>query len=88
MSDAAFEQLLAGLGFEEIQSFIWQVEYSLVWAIKSGDVSDGGVRPLPQILVCPKCSGELERTGSAWTCSACAGMYPVALDGVIEMIRK
>ena len=88
VSPPAFEQLLAGLGFEQLQTRIWQVDYSLVWAVRSGDGRGGGAQPLARILACPHCRKRLARVADAWHCPACAHVYPVARDGVIEMLNR
>jgi SAM-dependent methyltransferase len=88
MSAQAFEDLLDSLGFEQVKTQAWQVEYDLVWAIHRGSGSGGGARPLPQVLNCPHCGKKLARTTDAWRCDACKRAYPVATDGIIEMMNR
>jgi len=82
-----FDKMLHEFPLEAIKVQRWQVEYDLVWALKSGEPRGGGVRPLPEILRCPACRGRLSRETRAFRCTGCARAYPVADDGVIEMAR-
>jgi len=83
----AFQQLLREFPLEDIKVGPWQVDYDLAWAIKTGEPRGGGVRPLPQILRCPACGGKLSRVGRVFRCAECGQAYPIAGDGVIEMVR-
>ena len=83
----AFQQLLREFPLEDIKVGPWQVDYDLAWAIKIGEPRGGGVRPLPQILRCPACGGKLSRVGRVFRCAECGQAYPIADDGVIEMVR-
>jgi SAM-dependent methyltransferase len=83
----ALEDVLRHLPLEDVKVQAWQMDYDLVWAIKTGTPRGGGVRPLPEILRCPTCSGRVERTSDGFHCLTCNGLYPVAEDGVIEMAR-
>ncbi|HIE38798.1 MAG TPA: class I SAM-dependent methyltransferase [Anaerolineales bacterium] len=84
-----FETLLASLPLEEVQVRSWQVDYDLAWAVKAGVPQGGGVRPLPEILRCPACGhNPLPMRAGAYRCAECGQAYPVAEDGVIEMIGR
>jgi ubiquinone/menaquinone biosynthesis C-methylase UbiE len=85
---AAFEQLLQRTGFVRTKKQSWQVEYDLVWAVRAGHSTGGGVRPLPSILRCPQCRQPVYRNAEAWQCDPCARVFPIAPDGVIEMLAK
>jgi len=85
-SPPAFETLLGSLGLEQIQTQTWQVEYDLVWAVKPGRGTGGDTRPLSDILRCPRCNGNLSGE-KALACGACRQVYPIASDGVIEMMQ-
>ena len=86
-SPQAFEALLSGLGLQQIETQTWQVEYDLVWAVKPGHDSGGDTRPLPDILRCRSCSGSLSPNEKSLVCAMCRQVYPIAADGVIEMMR-
>jgi len=80
-----FERLLREFSLEDIKVRSWQVDYDLAWAVKAGDPRGGGIRPLPEIMRCPACGGNLARETQGFCCADCARVYPVAEDGVIEM---
>jgi ubiquinone/menaquinone biosynthesis C-methylase UbiE len=84
-SPDAFEEVLRKLPLEQIKTKRWQVDYSLVWAVKAGEPKGGGIRPLEAILRCPACGSQLARGADGFRCTGCARAYPVADDGVIEM---
>lgn len=84
-SPDTFEEMLGELPLEQIKTRSWQVDYNLVWAVKTGEPAGGGIRPLEHILRCPACHGGLERRADAFHCPGCDRTYPVARDGVIEM---
>jgi ubiquinone/menaquinone biosynthesis C-methylase UbiE len=86
-SPPAFESLLGSLGLEQIQTQTWQVEYDLVWAVKLGHGTSGDTRPLLDILHCPRCNGKLSSGEKSLACAACRRAYPIAGDGVIEMMQ-
>ena len=86
-SPQAFEPLLGSVGLEQIQTQTWQVEYDLVWAVKPGRGTGGDTRPLSDILRCPRCKGNLSPGEKALACGACRQVYPIASDGVIEMMQ-
>lgn len=83
----AFQQLLREFPLEQIKVQRWQVDYDLAWAVKVGTPQGGGVQPLPAILRCPACGGGVERGGHVFRCTACDRAYPIADDGVVEMVR-
>jgi ubiquinone/menaquinone biosynthesis C-methylase UbiE len=82
-----FEQILRALPLEDIKVQVWQMDYDLAWAIKTGKPHGGGVRPLSEILRCPTCTGRVEREANGFHCPSCGHLYPIAKDGVIEMAR-
>jgi SAM-dependent methyltransferase len=84
----AFAGVLGELALEDVKVRPWQMDYDLAWAVKSGEPRGGGMRPLPEILRCPACHGNIEREGSAFYCTGCSRAYPIAADGVIEMSRS
>jgi SAM-dependent methyltransferase len=83
-----FKDLLRQLPLEDVKAQIWQMDYDLVWAIKSGKPQGGGVRPLPEILRCPTCFGRVKRVTDGFHCPSCGFLYPIAKDGVIEMTKS
>lgn len=82
-----FEEILRQLPLEQVKTRTWQVDYSLVWAVKRGRPKGGGIRPLEEILTCPACGGMLERRAHAFHCRDCDRRYPVTEDGVIDMVN-
>jgi len=86
-----FKRILHELALEDINPRSWQMDYDLAWAIKTGEPRGGSIRPLPEILRCPSCGGMLEPVAkngrAAFGCMDCTHDYPVADDGVIEMVR-
>jgi ubiquinone/menaquinone biosynthesis C-methylase UbiE len=85
---SAFEAMLAVMGMVDIRTQTWQVEYDLVWAIKPGQAARQDESALEQVLRCPRCGQALARADSSFTCAACRRAYPIAVDGVIEMIKS
>jgi len=73
------------LGLEDVVLRQWQMDYDLIWGIKSGEPSGGGVHPLPELLRCPHCHGSVVRTDGAFRCTRCQREYGIAEDGVIEI---
>jgi hypothetical protein len=80
-----FERVLQKIPLEAIKVKRWQVDYDLAWAIKTGVPQGGGIRPLPEIMRCPACKGDLKPQGQSFYCTTCHTQYPIAEDGVIEM---
>ena len=86
-SPPAFETLLGSLGLEQIKTQAWQLEYDLVWAAKPGSGTSRAARALPDVLRCPRCKGNLASGDTSLVCGACNRVYPIASDGVIEMMK-
>jgi SAM-dependent methyltransferase len=87
-SRPVFEATLASLGLEHINTQTWQVEYDLVWAIKPGNPVGKGNRPPESILQCPHCDQPLAHSDHLFNCNTCSRVYPIASDGVIEMMHS
>ena len=83
-----FAHALGEFALEDIRVRAWQMDYDLGWAVKSGRPGGGGVRPLPDIMRCPACGGDVEAVERAFRCTACTRRYPIAGDGVIEVARS
>ncbi len=83
-----FKHLLHEFPLEDVKVWTWQVDYDLTWAVKAGEPRGGGVRPLPEVLRCPACSGRVTREDRAFRCAGCDHIYPIAEDGVIEIARS
>lgn len=84
-----FIAILNELPLENVRVQLWQVDYDLVWARKTGRPLGGGVRPLEQILRCPACGRTgMEREEQAYRCSDCGREYPIAPDGVVKMASR
>ena len=87
-----FERMLHELPLEEVRVRSWQIDYDMAWAVKAGEPQGGSIRPLPEILRCPACGGRLDSTVKGevqvFNCIGCTRTYPVAEDGVIEMVRR
>lgn len=88
LSPAEFRATLERLPLEEIRTQTWQVDYDLIWAVKAGEPTGGGVRPLPEIMRCPACGNSpLPMRQGAYQCAGCGRTYPMAEDGVVEMAQ-
>jgi len=94
-SEGGFRDILSTLGLEEVQLVPWQVDYDLAWGWKpaagpagSPAASDrGGISWEERLFRCPVCGARaLERENAALRCLTCRRDYPVAADGVIEMV--
>ena len=86
-SPKAFEELLRSMGLEHIQTQTWQVEYNLLWAVKSGHTTRLEARPLADILRCPDCSGRLAQVDHSVICDHCGRVSRIAPDSVMELMR-
>lgn len=84
----AFEEMLRDLPLEQVKTRSWQVDYNLIWAVRTGQPKGGGIQPLERILRCPVCESRLERRLDAFHCTGCPRTYPVADDGIIEMAEE
>lgn len=82
-----FEGMLADLPLEQIKTRHWQVDYSLIWAVKRGEPRGGGIRPLEEILRCPNCDNPVHRVADAFRCTACNRQYPISEDDIIQMVK-
>jgi SAM-dependent methyltransferase len=86
-SARTLEALLARLGLTHIQIQPWQVDYDLVWAVRSG-YKPGGIQPLSEILCCPRCNkialGEQE---GGLQCSCCGMILPIQ-GSIINMMTR
>lgn len=72
-----FAALLARLGLTHIRIQPWQVDYDLVWATRPG-YKPAGVRPLPEILRCPRCDKvALREWEGSLRCGHCGTMLPI-----------
>jgi ubiquinone/menaquinone biosynthesis C-methylase UbiE len=80
------EAKLRELSLEMIQVRPWQEDYDLVWALKPGICAPRAPRRLDEILLCPRCQGEVTRTIDAFCCEN-GHTIPVARDGIVEMVR-
>lgn len=79
-------QLLESLHLENITFEVWQEDYDQVWGRKAGKSVFTGVRPLGEILRCPRCKASLMiLEGQAWVCGRCNSRAQVGADGVIEL---
>jgi SAM-dependent methyltransferase len=84
--EADFESLFKALNMSEAILERWQVDYDLIWSLKSGESVPTLARPLAEVLRCPCCEAvrmiEEERT---WRCENCNCRVRVGEDGVIEL---
>ncbi len=85
-SDAQLERLLRALGAVHVEIAAWQLDYSLVWALKAGRSAIRGARPLEEVWRCPACGAlEMLPVVGGWRCLACEVHVPRAADGVAEV---
>ncbi|MBN1310450.1 MAG: methyltransferase domain-containing protein [Anaerolineae bacterium] len=76
--------LLGKLGIINVQIQAWQVDYDLVWGQRDGH-SSAGVRPISEILLCPRCSTlSLVKDNQVIYCEQCSARYPIR-DRIIEL---
>lgn len=84
----AFETLLRERGLEMIRTRVWQEDYDLVWARKSGVMRNASApRGWVDVLRCPQCGGSLVPTSAYVICEQ-EHAFPVGEDGVIELERR
>ena len=79
--------MLNGLNMDKVRIHPWQVDYDMVWAVRSGQLSKGmgGLRPLVEVLRCPTCASVAwQREDSGLTCSHCGTHFP-ARGSVLEL---
>ncbi len=80
-----FEALLRERGLEMIRIRVWQEDYDLVWALKSGVMANLPTqRGWADVLRCPQCGGPLIPTSEYVICEQ-EHAYPIGEDGVIEL---
>lgn len=82
----AFEQKLKTLPLEMITIQPWQVDYEMVWAIKSGARRPVSLRPLGEVLRCPLCHTPVARADAHYRCEQ-GHTFTVAADGILEVAR-
>lgn len=84
--EADFESLFKALGMREAILERWQVDYDLIWCLKSGDSSPMLARPLAEVLRCPCCDEvRMVEEERAWRCDQCGCRVRIGEDGVIEL---
>ncbi len=84
----AFEALLRDQGLEMIRTRVWQEDYDLVWARKSGVMRGASAsRGWADVLRCPQCGGALISTSAYVICEQ-EHAFPIGEDGVIELERQ
>jgi ubiquinone/menaquinone biosynthesis C-methylase UbiE len=82
---ASFEAMLRAHGLEMIRTRVWQEDYDLVWALKSGVMRQLPTqRALTDILHCPTCGSDMTFTGGHLTCER-EHTFSMGADGVIEL---
>lgn len=80
----AFQAMLAGIGMVSILIRPWQMDYDLVWAVRSGD-SRPVMATFEEVLVCPACgSTGVSPAEDSLRCLGCGRVYPV-VDGVLDL---
>ena len=80
------QEVLKSSGIVEAKAQIWQVDYRKVWGRKDGTSSAVGVKPLAEIIHCPKCGHEyMHLVDGKWLCEKCHKSAKVDADGVIEL---
>ena len=83
-STEIFEEKLRALPLEMVQTKLWQEDYDLVSAVKTGASTPVGLKRLDEVLRCSKCQGVLERTDGAFLCEN-GHTIPISSDGIIDM---
>lgn len=74
-------------GLLEVEILPWQDLYDLVWARKPGDSLPTRARPLEEVWLCPRChTARMIRNENGYVCASCQRSFPIAKDGVIEVV--
>jgi ubiquinone/menaquinone biosynthesis C-methylase UbiE len=85
-SNEQLHDILRSLSIESVVFEVWQADYDQVWGLKAGVSAFTGVRPLGEVLRCPRCKESMMvRQGDAWLCEQCRGAARIGQDGVIEL---
>ena len=85
-TDDGLADLLFDGGMASVETELWQVDYTKVWATKAGEALPRGARPLEEILCCPHCGAKaITRDEGRLLCTACGTAIPTGEDGVIEV---
>jgi ubiquinone/menaquinone biosynthesis C-methylase UbiE len=85
-SSEQIQSLLETYGVDDGKAQIWQVDYRKVWGRKRGESAPIGVKPLGDLLRCPRCCQKcLQSQEGAYICENCGARVPVESDGVIEL---
>lgn len=88
VSDDALGETLHEAGFRDITLEPWQVDYNKVWGYKEGESPPTGVRPLEEVLLCPRCpDSHMVRRDGEWFCPDCTAWTQEGDDGVVELAR-
>jgi ubiquinone/menaquinone biosynthesis C-methylase UbiE len=84
--ESDFESMFKALGMREAILERWQVDYDLIWCLKSGDSSPTLARPLAEVLRCPCCEQvRMVEQAGIWLCENCHCRANIGEDGVIEL---
>lgn len=63
-------KLLLDYGISDVEIQLWQEDYHRVWAMKDGDSTPVGARPLLEILRCPICGAAFDLLSeNQWVCA-------------------
>jgi ubiquinone/menaquinone biosynthesis C-methylase UbiE len=82
---ASFEALLRSAGLEMVRTRVWQEDYDLVWALKSGVMTRTSTqRSAGDVLRCPQCGSALVPTSESVLCER-EHAFAIGEDGVIEL---
>jgi ubiquinone/menaquinone biosynthesis C-methylase UbiE len=81
-----FEAKLRALPLEMVQTKLWQEDYDLVSAVKTGARAHSKVRRLEDILRCPRCEQPLQRGDAALRCEN-GHTVPITAEGILDMGR-
>lgn len=85
-SQADLQALLQQNGIEAVAMRQWQVDYMLAWGRKTGTSDGVGVRPLSDVLRCPRCPDrDMIEQDSYWVCAGCAGRADIGPDGILHL---
>lgn len=86
ISDDEMGEKLHKLGFHDITLEAWQMDYNKLWGYKQGDSPPTGVKPLEEVLMCPRCpDAPMVRRDGEWFCTHCPAWTKEGDDGVVEL---
>lgn len=79
-----FESKLHAYALEMVRTQPWQVDYDLIWAVKTGISTPPALHSLANIIRCPLCQQAMYIQANTYQCIN-GHTANIALDGIIEL---